>query len=100
MNRHQLAGRIGAFAQQARNDTRETTEAARRAFKNSFLDEVDPEGKLPEGERQRRAEAARRAWYSRLAMKSAQSRQKRTRKAGAAGTAPAKEDGNASAENP
>jgi hypothetical protein len=39
-----------------------------------FLDEVDPERQLPEPERLRRAECARRAFFQRLALKSAQAR--------------------------
>jgi len=55
-----LRARLGAFAQQAQHDTKETTRAAREAFNARFLDEVDPERVLPEEERLRRAEAARR----------------------------------------
>lgn len=51
----------------ARYDPHETTRPARRAFNQRFLDQVDPEGRLPERERHRRAEAARRAYFTRLA---------------------------------
>ncbi len=72
-----LRGRAGAYAQQAAYDTRETTKAARVAFQDRFLDEVDPNRELPEIERLRRAEAAMRSHMARLALKSAQARRKR-----------------------
>jgi hypothetical protein len=37
-------------------------------FDQRFLDEVDPERKLPEAERQRRAEHARKAYFTALAL--------------------------------
>jgi hypothetical protein len=65
-------------------DGREVTEKARSTFLSSFLDAVDPDRVLPEGERTRRAEAARRAHFVRLGLKSAKSRAKKARrKAGA-----------------
>lgn len=68
--------RIIAAALHARYDPRETTKAARRAFNQRFLDEVDPDGRLSERERQRRADAARRAYFTRLAYLSARSRRR------------------------
>jgi hypothetical protein len=53
------------------------TAPARKAFNDRFLREVDPEGKLPEAQRQRRAEAARKAYFARLAFQSAQARRLR-----------------------
>lgn len=70
--------RLGAFAQHAAYDTRETTQAAREAFARRFEREVDPDGVLPLPERARRAEAAKRAYFQRLALRSAQARRKRT----------------------
>lgn len=67
-------GRLGALCQQARHDVRTTTRAARRAFLARFEHEVDPDEQLPEEERARRAAAARRAYFQRLARKSAQVR--------------------------
>ena len=52
----------------------------RAGLERRFLDEVDPDRLLPEPERQRRAEWARRAFYQRLALASAKAR--RARKAG------------------
>jgi hypothetical protein len=71
-------GRIGAFRQQATHDTCETTRKARESFLARFVDEVDPQRVLPEAERQRRAEAAKRAYMCALARKSAQARRKET----------------------
>jgi hypothetical protein len=59
-----LLARLGAFAQQAQYDTRETTKAARAAFNARFANEVDPQRILSETERARRAEAARRAYFT------------------------------------
>lgn len=71
---HALRGRVGGFVTASRVDGRENTAAARATFRESFVLLVDPEGVLPPGERARRAEAARRAHYARLALKSAQAR--------------------------
>ncbi len=54
------------------------TAPARAAFLARFEREVDPEGRLPVAERIRRAEHARRAYFGRLAMKSAAARRKTT----------------------
>lgn len=69
--------RLGAFAQQARYDTRQTTLAARQAFARRFEQQVDPDGVLPAPERARRAEAAKRAYFQRMALRSAQARRKK-----------------------
>lgn len=57
-------------------DRTSRTSRARKAFNDRFLYEVDPDGILPEPERHRRAEHARKAHFARLALKSVQSRQK------------------------
>jgi hypothetical protein len=69
--------RLGAYAQQAAYDTRETTRNARLAFNQRFLDQVDPDGTLPEAERARRALAARKAYFAALSLRSAIVRRKR-----------------------
>jgi hypothetical protein len=69
-----LRARLGAYSQLAQYDARETTKAARAAFNAKFEDEVDPDRTLPEAERARRAEAARRAYFTRLALKRQQGR--------------------------
>ena len=66
--------RLGAYAQQAAHDTRETTAQARQAFFSRFLQQVDPDGVLPEAERLRRAAAARKAYFVALSLRSARVR--------------------------
>lgn len=63
----------------ARHDPREVTAAGRKAFDARFEREVDPDGVLDPKERARRAEMARKAYFTRLALKSAQARQGRRR---------------------
>ncbi len=53
------------------------TEQARRAFRERFEAEVDPDGILEPAERARRAEHARQAHYKRMALKSAKARRER-----------------------
>ncbi len=72
-----LRGRMGAYALHARYDPRQTTAAARDAFLRRFLDEVDPDRVLPEPERLRRAAAARKAYFTRLAYLSSRRRRRR-----------------------
>jgi hypothetical protein len=85
-----LRGRIGAYRTHSLYSPVETTEKARRAFLNKFIDEVDPLRQLPEPERIRRATAARKAHFAGLSLKSAQARAK-TKKttAGSVATIPA-----------
>ena len=72
-----LRARMAAYVLHSRYDSRELTAPARRAFNDRFEKEVDPDGNLPPAERQRRAEAARKAYFTRLALKSAQARRDR-----------------------
>ncbi len=72
-----LRGRLGAYTMLSRHDPRETTRAAHEAFMSRFEREVDPEGLLDPGERTRRAEMARKAYFTRLALKSAQVRRRK-----------------------
>lgn len=69
-----LRARLAAHVLHAQGKT--NTQPARDAFDARFEAEVDPEGVLPPAERMRRAEHARLAYFSRLALKSAQARQK------------------------
>src|SRR5688572_14270050 len=75
-NEATLRGRIGAYTTHARHDTRETTARARAAFLERFEREVDPAGSLTAAERRRRALAARRAYFARLALASARARRR------------------------
>jgi hypothetical protein len=52
---------------------------AQAAFRARFAREVDPNSVLPLAERARRAELARRAYFLRLALKSASSRRARSK---------------------
>lgn len=74
--RARLLGRLGGLATSASTDGLQRTEPARTAFLESFLDEVDPHRELPEAERNRRAEAAKKLHMARLALKSAEARRK------------------------
>jgi hypothetical protein len=66
-----MRSRMAAYLLHARYDSRQTTTASHGAFMARFLDEVDPEHKLPEPERRRRAAAAKSACFTRLAYLSA-----------------------------
>jgi len=68
--------RLGAYSLHAKRDARETTSAARAAFLERFEREVDPDGTLPLDERTRRARAARKAYFTRLALASARARRR------------------------
>ena len=69
-----LRARLAAYALHAQHDPRETTANGRAAFLARFDREVDPEGLLEPDERRRRAEQARRAYFTRLALASAKAR--------------------------
>lgn len=72
-----MRSRIAAYTLHSQVDGKAHTEKARAAFQSKFERDVDPEGVLPEAERLRRAECARKAYYTRLALKSAQARRKK-----------------------
>lgn len=71
-----MRARMAAHAMHAQHDTRQTSANGRAAFLRRFLDEVDPDRQLPDAERQRRAEQARKAYFQRLAFKSSRARQR------------------------
>jgi hypothetical protein len=71
-----LRARAAAHQLHAKHDSREITANARAAFLDRFEKEVDPEGVLPEAERRRRAEHAKKAYFAGLALKSARARRK------------------------
>ena len=78
-----LRGQIAVHESWARTPDRAArTEKARKAALDRFERQVDPDGTLPPAERAKRAENDRKAYFSRLALKSAQAR--RARKGGAA----------------
>lgn len=72
-----LRARLASHTSWARTvDRTARTEKARKAFSDRFERQVDPDGKLDPALRAKLAENARRAYYTRLALKSAQSRRK------------------------
>ncbi len=73
-----LAARIAAHSKWANTDPVAGTAAARKAAFERFEREVDPDGTLAPAERARRAEHARKAYFSRLALASAKARSKTT----------------------
>lgn len=68
---------MAAYRLHATHDPRKTTKPARAAFMARFEREVDPDRRLPEAERRRRAEAAKKAYFSGLALKSSKGRRER-----------------------
>lgn len=74
-----LRARMGAYSRNARADSPQAITAdARQAFHSRFELQVDPDGVLDLAERRRRAEQARKAYFTGLALKSAQARRRRS----------------------
>jgi hypothetical protein len=69
--------RVAALTRWSREDPKPALELARASFDRRFEREVDPEGILAPDERARRAAAARKAYFARLALKSAKARRRR-----------------------
>lgn len=78
-----LRARLGAHTLHSRYDSRELTAPARAAFMASFAAAVDPDGMLPEAERARRADHAKRAHFTRMALLSARARSNQGKAPGA-----------------
>lgn len=72
-----LRARLGAYRLHALYDPKETTKKARAAFAARFDRQVDPDGVLSPVERARRADAARRAYFTELQLRSSQVRRSR-----------------------
>lgn len=73
-----LIAKVAAHTRWANTtDRTAATAKARQAFRDRFEREVDPDGVLDPAERAKRANNARRAFYQRLALKSAQARRAR-----------------------
>ena len=70
----QAWGRLGAHTALANHGGEKLTAAARAAFLDRFEKQVDPDGVLDPAERSKRAEFARKAYFQRLALKSAETR--------------------------
>ena len=71
-----LRARLAAHSKWANTDPVEGTAAARKAALDRFEKQVDPDGTLAPAERARRATHARKAYFTKLALKSAQARAK------------------------
>lgn len=71
--------RMAAHHLHAHRDSGQLIKPVRAKFNERFVNEVDPELPLPEAERLRRADHAKRAYFIGLALKSAASRSKRRR---------------------
>lgn len=71
-----LRARIAAHAMHSQNDSRETSRPGRQAFLDRFELDVDPDGVLPVTERKRRAEQARKAYFTKLAFESSKARRR------------------------
>jgi hypothetical protein len=80
-----LRARLGAHALHASHDSRELTKKARATFLAKFEVQVDPNGTLTPFERDRRARHARKAYFLRLALKSAAARKGKTPSDGTVG---------------
>jgi hypothetical protein len=72
-----LIAKAAIHTRLATEDRQEMTRAANEANASRWERLVDPEGKLPPAERATRAEHARKAYFSRLAVKSVQARRRR-----------------------
>ncbi|MEU7972200.1 hypothetical protein AB0B48_09165 [Micromonospora sp. NPDC049089] len=73
-----LHAQAAAHTRWSREEDRQAaTGKARAAFIDRFEREVDPEGVLPPQERARRAESAKKAYFARLALRSAAARKAR-----------------------
>jgi hypothetical protein len=79
-----LRARIAAAARWAGEDPAANAARGQAGLINRFRREVDPDGTLPEAERERRAQSAYRAHMSRLALASSKAR---ARKAGSSDAA-------------
>lgn len=69
-----LQARLAAHTRWAHHDRTAGTAPARAAFNARFEREVDPDHQLPAAERQRRAESARKAYFTRLSLASSRAR--------------------------
>ncbi len=71
-NERRLRARIAAFSMHAQGRT--NTSPGRDAFLQRFVDQVDPEHRLPDEVRRQRAQQARKAYFAQLALKSSRAR--------------------------
>lgn len=75
-----LRARVAVYTSWARTSDRAArTAPARAAAADRFRRQVDPDGILPEAELQRRVQAARAAYFARLALAAVRARQRKAR---------------------
>lgn len=85
-----MRARIAALSRWSKESPAENAARGQAGLLARFIDQVDPDRTLPEPERMRRAEAARRAHMARLSLRSAQARAARAAsKRGGAAVEPA-----------
>ena len=72
-----LPHQIAANSRWSKEDPTAQGIILRAGLEAKFLREVDPNNELPEAERRRRAESARKVYYQRLALASARARKAR-----------------------
>lgn len=75
-----LRARLAAQSLHAQVDSREHTAPARRAGPGAtayWVDRVDPDRALPEAERLRRADHAKKAYFTKLALASSRARSRK-----------------------
>ncbi len=75
--------RLGGYATAARHDPKQYTAAMLKAGRERFMKQVDPTGDLQRTnpkEAARRAEAARREFYVRMAYKSAEAKRQKAKR--------------------
>lgn len=72
-----LRARLAAHTLHSKVDSTAHTKPARAAFLDRFLEEVDPCRVLPEAERHRRAQQAKKAYFAGLALKSSRARSRK-----------------------
>jgi hypothetical protein len=77
-SQRKLRARLGAYTRASQYDGKAVTAKARQTFLDQFEQQVDPDHLLPLAERARRAEAARKAHFTRLALKSSKTRSRPT----------------------
>lgn len=75
-----MRARIAAYTLHSKTDGRDLTTRARQAFLDRFERAVDPAGTLAPAERCRRAAAARKAYFTSLALQSSRARKRNGRR--------------------
>jgi hypothetical protein len=73
-SQRKLRARLAGLTRSSQYDGKAVTAKARQTFLDQFEQQVDPDHQLPVAERARRAEAARKAHFTRLALKSSRKR--------------------------